>query len=51
MPAIGHPTSATNMVDVSIVMPCLNEVDCLPACFANTGEALALMHSCCAPRR
>jgi glycosyltransferase involved in cell wall biosynthesis len=30
-------------VDVSIVMPCLNEADCLPACIANAGEALALM--------
>jgi Glycosyl transferase family 2 len=27
-------------IDVSIVMPCLNEVRCLPACIANATEAL-----------
>jgi glycosyltransferase involved in cell wall biosynthesis len=27
-------------VDVTIVMPCLNEADCLPACIANAREAL-----------
>lgn len=29
--------------DVTIVMPCLNEVDSLPTCIANAHEALALM--------
>jgi glycosyltransferase involved in cell wall biosynthesis len=30
-------------VDVSIIMPCLNEADCLPACIANAREALEMM--------
>jgi glycosyltransferase involved in cell wall biosynthesis len=30
-------------VDVSIVMPCLNETRCLPACIANAREALEMM--------
>jgi glycosyltransferase involved in cell wall biosynthesis len=30
-------------VDVTIIMPCLNEVDCLPACMRNAHEALGLM--------
>jgi glycosyltransferase involved in cell wall biosynthesis len=30
-------------IDVTIVMPCLNEVDCLPTCIANAREALATM--------
>ncbi len=30
-------------VGVSIVMPCLNEVDCLPACIANARAALDLI--------
>jgi glycosyltransferase involved in cell wall biosynthesis len=30
-------------VDVSIIMPCLNEAGCLPACMANAHEALELM--------
>ncbi len=37
-------TCVTDTADVTIVMPCLNEVDCLPHCIANAGEALALMH-------
>src|SRR5437764_11651040 len=30
-------------VDVSIVMPCLNEAACLPICIANAREALAII--------
>ncbi len=30
-------------VDVSIIMPCLNEAACLPACIANAREALEMM--------
>jgi glycosyltransferase involved in cell wall biosynthesis len=30
-------------VDVSIIMPCLNEACCLPACIANAREALEVM--------
>jgi len=30
-------------VDVTIIMPCLNEFDCLSACISNAHEALALM--------
>ena len=30
-------------VDVSIVMPCLNEAGCLPVCIANAREALAMI--------
>lgn len=30
-------------IDVSIIMPCLNEVRCLPHCIANAKEALAMM--------
>lgn len=30
-------------VDVSIIMPCLNEAGCLPACIANAREALEMM--------
>ena len=33
--------SAAAMADVSIVMPCLNEVQCLPHCIAQAQEALA----------
>lgn len=32
-------------IDVSIVMPCLNEVDSLPHCIANAHEALALIEA------
>ena len=37
--------SATDVfeVDVSIVMPCLNEAGCLPVCIANAREALAMI--------
>jgi hypothetical protein len=31
-------------VDVSIIMPCLNEAGGLPACIANAREALEMMH-------
>ena len=34
---------AEPLVDVSIVMPCLNEAQCLPACIANAKEALAII--------
>lgn len=34
---------APPVIDVSIVMPCLNEVQCLPACIANAREALETM--------
>jgi glycosyltransferase involved in cell wall biosynthesis len=30
-------------IDVTIIMPCLNEVDCLPTCIANAHEALGMM--------
>jgi glycosyltransferase involved in cell wall biosynthesis len=30
-------------IDVSIVMPCLNEAGCLPICIANAREALAMI--------
>lgn len=30
-------------VDVSIIMPCLNEAGCLPTCIANAREALEIM--------
>ena len=36
-------TNAPPAIDVSIVMPCLNEVDCLPVCIANARDALALI--------
>ena len=34
---------AARALDVTIVMPCLNEVSCLPHCIANAQAALALM--------
>jgi hypothetical protein len=34
-------TSRARAVDVSIVMPCLNEVQCLPHCIGNAKDALA----------
>jgi len=37
---IGRPD-----VDVSIIMPCLNEAGCLPACIANAREALQMMRA------
>src|SRR5262245_40909599 len=44
MPAEGRPPDgARPQVDVSIIMPCLNEAGCLPACIANAREALLLM--------
>ena len=33
-----------NDVDVTIIMPCLNEARCLPACIANAREALDKVH-------
>ena len=38
-----RPADASAVVDVSIVMPCLNEAGCLPICIANAGEALAMI--------
>jgi hypothetical protein len=35
-----EPRSRAERVDVSIVMPCLNEYQCLPHCIANAREAL-----------
>jgi glycosyltransferase involved in cell wall biosynthesis len=35
--------NASEAIDVSIVMPCLNEVQCLPHCIANARDALNLM--------
>jgi glycosyltransferase involved in cell wall biosynthesis len=37
------PTSQPESVDVTIVMPCLNEFQCLPHCIANAREALRLV--------
>lgn len=40
------PTSAeTSRIDVSIVMPCLDEAQCLPVCIAAAREALAVLHA------
>ena len=36
-----HHADALAALDVTIVMPCLNEVQCLPHCIANAREALA----------
>jgi glycosyltransferase involved in cell wall biosynthesis len=36
-----RPEGLDQAVDVSIVMPCLNEVECLPHCIANAHQALA----------
>ncbi len=36
---------AAQQVDVSIVMPCLDEAACLPICIANAREALAMIES------
>lgn len=33
------------MYDVSIVMPCLNERDCLPFCIANARDAIAMLQN------
>jgi glycosyltransferase involved in cell wall biosynthesis len=35
---------ATGRIDVSIVMPCLDEAQCLPHCIANAKEAVSLLH-------
>ena len=37
-------SNAAASIDVSIVLPCLNERQSLPVCIANAREALALMH-------
>lgn len=37
--------AAPEQLDVTIVMPCLNEVDSLPHCIGNALDALALMRS------
>lgn len=39
------PEQAKRLVDVSIVMPCLNEAQCLPACIANAREALEIIEA------
>ena len=39
------PKSHPQPVDVSIVMPCLNEVATLPACIAEAQEALSTLHA------
>ena len=41
--AIGTPLPDPAAIDVSIVMPCLNEAACLPICIANANEALAMI--------
>jgi len=41
----GLAVDGRDSVDVTIIMPCLNEVRCLPACIANAREALAQMHT------
>jgi glycosyltransferase involved in cell wall biosynthesis len=38
---IAMGTGAATRIDVTIVMPCLNEATWLPACIANAKEALA----------
>lgn len=38
-----RPVTNDRTVDVTIIMPCLNEVLCLPHCIANAKEALAMM--------
>lgn len=38
--SFGEALAAARAVDVSIVMPCLNEAQCLPHCIANAREAL-----------
>jgi len=40
----GLAVDGRDIVDVTIIMPCLNEVRCLPACIANAREALAQLH-------
>ena len=42
VPEANNPL-AQPCIGVSIVMPCLNEVDCLPNCIANAQQALAIM--------
>jgi hypothetical protein len=37
------PSVAEPLVDVSIVMPCLNEATCIAACIANAEEALRMI--------
>lgn len=39
------PVAEAAAVDVSIVMPCLNEAGCLPVCIANAKEALAMIEA------
>ncbi len=38
-------TASRSAVDVTIIMPCLDEARCLPHCIANAQEALAMMKS------
>ena len=41
--AVEAPEPDSAAIDVSIVMPCLNEAKCLAACIANAREALAMI--------
>ena len=41
---LDFPIGDEARIDVSIVMPCLNETLCLPACMANAREALDLLY-------
>jgi len=38
-------TMSLDRPDVSIILPCLNEAGCLPACLANAREALTMMRT------
>jgi glycosyltransferase involved in cell wall biosynthesis len=42
---LGKALTGRRDVDVSIIMPCLNEAGCLPACIANAREALEMMRT------
>ena len=37
-------TASAKQIDVTVVMPCLNEFQCLPHCIANAHEALRLIN-------
>ncbi len=38
-----HSADTNAVVDVSIVLPCLNEAACLAICIGNAAEALSLI--------
>ena len=42
-PPLTTETASAAEVDVSIIMPCLNEGGCLPACIANARQALKMI--------